>query len=293
MDASTPVWNAARTLLGEREADFFRRWKRVLKTWDLEDIHDLRVASRRLREGLTLFSPLYGPSDLSTVLKVIKKVTSALGPLRNTDEALLYFGTLSDRLPPACREELRLLMDNLAALRLQEQDQLHRHLEALSHRGLRKTLRRTVSRPRLFTAPLPVDPWAPFVLYARAAERERFSPLPQLLSEAVMAENKEAQHRLRIAVKRYRYRLELLSPLLGDRFPGLHAAIRRYQEVLGTMHDLDVFCTMISDGPISDSARGSIIPQMSRERDGRYNEFLAMHEDCSLLTLGGRVENLL
>ena len=59
MEGTTPLWIAARVLLYERGEDFFRRRDKVLKTFDPGDIHDLRVASRRLREGLALFAPCY------------------------------------------------------------------------------------------------------------------------------------------------------------------------------------------------------------------------------------------
>jgi CHAD domain-containing protein len=94
-------------------------------------------------------------------------------------------------------------------------------------------------------------------------------------------------------VKRYRYRLELLSPLMGESFPELHAAIRRYQEVLGTMHDLDVFSAMIRQSAISESAQNDILPLITGERESRYGEFLAMHSHCSLLDLGEQAEKLL
>ena len=57
VEGKTPLWLAARVLLHERGDDFFRRRDKVLKTFDPEEIHDLRVSSRRLREGLELFLP--------------------------------------------------------------------------------------------------------------------------------------------------------------------------------------------------------------------------------------------
>src|SRR5512137_642289 len=93
---STHLWVAARVLLYERGDDFFMLWDKVLKTSDAEDIHDLRVSSRRLREGLALFTPCYPSGNIARLVKRIKRVTRLLGDIRNTDEAILFFSALAD-----------------------------------------------------------------------------------------------------------------------------------------------------------------------------------------------------
>src|SRR5512136_2315517 len=98
VDGSTQLWVAARVLLCERGDDFFMRWDKVLKTSDPEDIHDLRVSSRRLREGLALFAPCYPPESLKRLVRGLKRVTRLLGDIRNTDEAILFFTELGEGL---------------------------------------------------------------------------------------------------------------------------------------------------------------------------------------------------
>ena len=71
-DGTTPLWIAARLLLRERVDDFFRRLQQVQKTFDPDDIHDLRVASRRLREGLALFAPCYPPRNSTRLVKKVR-----------------------------------------------------------------------------------------------------------------------------------------------------------------------------------------------------------------------------
>src|SRR5512135_27773 len=108
-DGTTPLWMAARTLLSERGEDFFRRREKALKSADAEDIHDLRVASRRLREGLALFSPCYLPRDIARLDRKIKQVTRLLGDIRNADEAHLFFTELTDSFDGLCRSDLERL----------------------------------------------------------------------------------------------------------------------------------------------------------------------------------------
>ena len=53
-EGRTPVWIAARVLLHERVDDFFQRREKALKKSAPEEIHDLRVASRRPLNPISL-----------------------------------------------------------------------------------------------------------------------------------------------------------------------------------------------------------------------------------------------
>src|ERR1039458_8484224 len=77
---------------------FFAQWdellhlrRTVLKTSDLEDIHDLRVASRRLKAALELFEPVASRTSTTKLKKNVRRLIRRLGGLRNIDEALLFF----------------------------------------------------------------------------------------------------------------------------------------------------------------------------------------------------------
>ena len=104
---TTPLWGAARVLLNGKVDDFFQLKEKVADTFDPEDIHDLRVASRRLREGLALFALCYPPEDIARLTKHVKRVTRYLGEMRNMDEAFLFFSTLVDELGNGCRGDGR------------------------------------------------------------------------------------------------------------------------------------------------------------------------------------------
>ena len=55
---------------------------------DVESIHDMRVASRRLRSGLELFKPCLPAKHFPIWEKQVRKVTKALGAARDTDVQL-------------------------------------------------------------------------------------------------------------------------------------------------------------------------------------------------------------
>jgi CHAD domain-containing protein len=294
VDATTPLWAAATFLLDERGRDFFRRRDKVLKTFDAEGIHDLRVASRRLREGLLLFAPCYPGDALVWILKKSRKVTRLLGDIRNSDEAALFFATLRDELDDACHADLSRLVAAFQEERTDELEQLEAGLQKLTSTKVRERFQRTVDNPSLL-APLPggVDPFEPLADFARESLDARVGDVLQLVPEARLPENTEAQHRMRIAVKHYRYRLEILSALFESGYQELHAAVKGYQDVLGKMHDLDVFAGICRAAAFCPPAAELVPAAISAKREQLFAVFASMLGASPFEQIGARVRSAL
>jgi CHAD domain-containing protein len=281
-------------LLDERGRDFFRRQDRVLKGFDPEAIHDLRVASRRLREGLLLFAPCYQGDGLAWVLKRIRKVTRLLGDIRNRDEAAHFFATLMDELDATSRADLARLVATFREERAEELERLEAGLRKLTSAKLRDRFRQTVGNPSLL-APLPggVDPFIPLVDFAREALGTRLDDVMRLVPEARLPGNTAAQHRMRIAVKHYRYRLEILSALLGSGYRELHAAVKGYQEVLGKMHDLDVFAGICRTTAFAQPAAELVPAAIMAKREQLFAAFDRTLADLPFELIGKRAREAL
>ncbi|MBT1075182.1 CHAD domain-containing protein [Geobacter grbiciae] len=270
----TPLWVAAPALLAARTDDFFGRWRRALKTLDPEDIHDLRVSSRRLREGCVLFSPLY-PDGLARVVRRVRKVTRLLGPLRNADEAVSFFRELSAALPEPCREGLGVLMDRQEALRNVEHRRLAKGLESFGAGKTNSAFVRAMARPAVFPQPhVAVDSFTRIGSFAAAALDGSLADLLPLVPAARDAGAAAAQHALRIAVKHYRYRIEILSFLMAAKGYGdIHATIKSYQDCLGIMHDLDVFADMVRHGGLPPEVECVILNAIAKRRGKSFAHF--------------------
>jgi len=294
VEAATPLWAAATVLLDERGRDFFRRRDRVLKTFDPEDIHDLRVASRRLREGLLLFAPCYPGDGLAWILKRIRKVTRLLGDIRNSDEAALFFATLVDELDAACRADLSRLVATFREERADELEQLEAGLRKLVSAKLSDRFRRTIDNPSLLSSlPGGVDPFLPLADFARETLDARLNDVLALVPAARLPENAAAQHRMRIAVKHYRYRLEILSTLIGPGYQQLHAVVKGYQEVLGKMHDLDVFAGICRAAAFCPPAAELVPTAIAAKREQLFAVFAGMLADSPFEQIGVRVRGAL
>lgn len=293
ISARTPLWVAAPVLLTDRSDDFICRWRKALKTFDLEDIHDLRVSSRRLREGCTLFAPLY-PDGLSRVIRRVRKVTRLLGELRNTDEALLFFRELGAALPQPCAEELNALVGRQETVREGERQRLMRRFEKLDAGTRRADFSRAVAKPALFLRPgIAVDPFIPIGSFAATALHERFAGLIALVPAARHEGAVAAQHALRIAVKHCRYRIEILSFLMANGAGEVLAAMKAYQECLGTMHDLDVFAEMVRQEGLPPEVGCVILNAIAERRGDRFARFTALLGEYPFELLGEQVRRML
>jgi len=292
ISSTTQLWIAAGKLLALNGEEFFLLWAKVAKRFEAEEIHDLRVSSRRLREGIALFAPCFPVKGLSRLKKELKRVTGILGSLRNTDEAILFFSTLTPEERVSADAEIRELLVHLEQEREAARARLKGELKALRPGSLKSDLSALLRQPRLF-GNNSVDPFLGFSRFADGAIAVRARPLGELLPEALDEANLGAQHQLRIAVKRLRYRLEILEPLFKSGFPEMHDALKRYQEVLGKLHDLDVFAELVPDRIPEGPARQSLLRTVAARRSHLYAFFIDLFDSFPVDAVGAQARSSL
>ena len=294
VDGSTQLWVAARVLLYKRGDDFFMRMDKALKTSDPEDIHDLRVASRRLREGLALFAPCYPAGNIARLVKQIKQVTRLLGEIRNTDEAILFFSALADELNDACRGDLEGVTASFRKSRKKELKRLKAGLRDIASGALRDLYRRVINAPNLFINPLNgIDLFMPLSRFAGDALDERLAAVLKLVPVALHEEEAEAQHLLRIAVKHLRYRMEILSFIIGAHYEELHETLKEYQDLLGRMHDLHVFAGIIRNAYLPFEIENVVLDAISVKGGKLFADFSEMLVSTPIEKIGEQVRNAL
>jgi CHAD domain-containing protein len=290
IDRETPLWIASRALLAQRGDDFRRRLAIVLQAYDPEAIHDLRVSSRRLREGLALFAPCYPAAPARRVDRRVRTVTRMLGEIRNRDEAALFFSGLRNKLDAACRSALESLTASLEQERGAELARLKEGLCRTAAADFHRQYRRLTDFPEIFpadgTAP---DLFVPLEEFGRQALGARLAGLMQLVPAARVKGNAAERHQLRIAVKHFRYRLEILSHLFGERYDDGYAAVKSYQEVLGKLQDLDVFAGICRAACMNCQVEATILDAMVTRQNALFAKFTAMLERMPFEKIGSRL----
>src|SRR5438477_2358463 len=76
---------AAALAVEVRTEELFSFVEGVLDTSDIERLHDMRVASRRLRAALEIFAPCFPKQAHRRVLSDVKALADALGERRDRD----------------------------------------------------------------------------------------------------------------------------------------------------------------------------------------------------------------
>jgi CHAD domain-containing protein len=203
-------------------------------------VHDARVASRRLRAGMTLFQRLY-PRRWHTAVGMARSVTQGLREARDLDirrARLLRLSRKLGRGDRPCREVLEELATRAGEARAAG------GAPALPAARLFGELAGALWRPRL----------------SGAADADRFArvwlhELQVLVANTVPMASVEAhggvQHRLRIRGKALRYSLEMMQWELGAEAAWRISALREVQDTLGELHDVD----MLLDHLREESAR--------------------------------------
>jgi CHAD domain-containing protein len=93
--------DAAAATVGVRAEELFEQSENVLDTSDIERVHDMRVASRRLRAVLEIYAPCFPKDQFRPILKEVKALADALGARRDPDVLLDQLARLEGVLPKA------------------------------------------------------------------------------------------------------------------------------------------------------------------------------------------------
>jgi len=88
LSAGTRFGDAAAAAVEVRAAEVFDHAGGVLDTSDIERVHDMRVATRRLRAALEVFAACFDKSEHKAVLTEVKALADALGERRDPDVAI-------------------------------------------------------------------------------------------------------------------------------------------------------------------------------------------------------------
>jgi len=123
-----------------RTDELFAQREGVLDTEDIERVHDMRVASRRLRAVLEIFAPCFPKGQYRRVLGDVKALADTLGERRDPDVAVDSLERVKAALPADDHPGLDGLIAELAPGREAANERLAAQLERIESTGLRLRL---------------------------------------------------------------------------------------------------------------------------------------------------------
>jgi CHAD domain-containing protein len=101
LEASSPFREAAADAVWVRTEEVFSFREGVLDISDIERVHDMRVATRRLRAVLEVFEPCFPRRPHRAALRDVKRLADALGERRDPDVHVDALARISEGLGEA------------------------------------------------------------------------------------------------------------------------------------------------------------------------------------------------
>src|SRR6202167_6861166 len=201
----------------------------VQNGWKSREVHDLRVALRRCRTMVDALSEVNPDHGWRGLKKESRELFRALGALRDTQVQQEWLKKLSAPGDPVRKHMLKVL----AGAQKEHRAKARWALEDFDRKGWRKSVQRLRGKAQFF----PLES----VVFQRLA-LTRLNEAAELYERARKNRSRIAWHRLRIGLKGFRYTLENFMP---QRYQPWSGDLKRIQDQLGEVHDLDVLRALI------------------------------------------------
>jgi CHAD domain-containing protein len=144
LDCEGSFSKAAAKAVRVRSKEVFAHSENVLDLDQVERVHDMRVATRRLRAALEIFESCFPAKRHRKALKKVKALADALGERRDADVEIGILEALLGEAAEADRTALRELIEERRARQREANEELVPHVAPKRLRKLRKRLKKLV-----------------------------------------------------------------------------------------------------------------------------------------------------
>jgi CHAD domain-containing protein len=250
--ANDPAGAHLRYILGHQLDTILSRDPGVRLGGESEDVHQMRVATRRMRSVLRVARPLLKSEWEEPLRAKLGWLGRQLGEARDLDVQIAYFKGQSESVKPQDRAAFGRFLEYLQQKRRKVQRQLMRDLRRPRYVALINQLIPAVREPAM----VPTDE-----LTIPDLARKAFRKLRKAVKELDESATNAKWHHVRIRAKRARYAAELSEWSSGRAATRFIAKIKIIQDQLGDLQD----AVMAEDH----------LRRFTSKRAGRHSAFLA------------------
>lgn len=140
LDCEAPFDLAAARVVGVRSEEVFAHASGVLDLDDVERVHDMRVATRRLRAALEVFEACFPRKRHRKALKRVKRLADALGRRRDLDVEIELLESCAGGVTAEDGPALDTLVEDLRRRQRRANDELAPHVASKRLKKLRRRL---------------------------------------------------------------------------------------------------------------------------------------------------------
>jgi CHAD domain-containing protein len=208
---------------------------------DIESVHQMRVAIRRIRSLFNLIGAYYRPKTTAKYERGLRQTARALGAIRDLDVLILDLQAYQRKLPADDQAVLAQVVSKLAERRSADRVRLIQLLDSERYARFIRSFQRFAKRPakgarrlKRSEAPHQVRHVLPLLLHERLARVKAYDTVLPSSDDAVL-------HALRVEYKQLRYALEFFQPILGRSAGQFLKRVKEMQDILGRINDISVF----------------------------------------------------
>ena len=243
--ASDPVAEAGRKIIARQYRRMIQQEAGSRTGADIESVHRMRVAIRRMRSLLKLIPDHYQARTARQLQSGLREIARTLGAVRDLDVLILDLERFAASLPAEERAPIQAVIQRLDQRRTKRRQRINALFDSKSYaRSLRQLKRFAKSSGKGVRridrrAPRELRHVLPVLLHQRLA-------IVRAYDTVMPAADIEDLHDLRVEFKQLRYALEFFQPILGASAAPYLRRVRAIQDLLGRIQDISVFIEAIS-----------------------------------------------
>ena len=212
---------------------------------DIEYVHRMRVASRRLRNALEVFEEYFPENCAKKWRHEMKGITKALGNARDLD---IQIQLIEEKLQEVTDEMYKPGYERLL-LRLRQARARAQKKVAMAIHSIQENQNLEEIKAQLIVPPIEQQQDFSSALYAFAQDAinqglDKFLSYQEFMRTP---NNNEKLHAMRIAGKHFRYTMEIFAPLYQEEVNPFIEIMKGIQDRLGEIHDCDVWIAWLPD----------------------------------------------
>jgi len=227
--------------------DFLKHETGTRSGKDNEFVHDMRVATRRMRATIRTFGNQFSPSSVKFLENSLKKIAQNLGAVRDLDVFIEKLTTYQQNLPLDEQSGLTPLVEYCYLQREIARTKMLTYLDSKAYERFKTKAACFIKKEILIIKPVSIKPTpyqihhvAPVLIYSRYEAIRAYEPFLTNASVKLL-------HQLRIDFKHFRYTLENFQEILGNESVMVLSEIKAMQDHLGNLNDTSVACQFVED----------------------------------------------
>lgn len=242
---------------------------------DTESVHDMRVATRRMRAALQVFDSGFSKKAIKPLRSGLRTTGRVLGEVRDLDVLLENLHQYRQSLPEREQSGLQPLLELWLAEREEAREELLTYLHSKKYRRFKQDLLKFVITADRGAKSIPDDGLAryqlpylvPCLIYERFKDVHAYD---ELLEEASL----DTLHKLRITFKQLRYALEYFAEILGEEGKLVIEEVKALQDHLGELNDARVASDLLRVLLVDWDKKQRRLPQVERQNSTQLAAYL-------------------